>query len=636
MNRHEIARRKRALGQFFTPPELARQMARGLWEDWQAGQSVDGAALPTSLTPPTSPTSSNLSAGPSLLDPACGDGALLRAAAEEWARRLQCPAGPDNPGEVVATAPARPLPRLSGVECDPMLVTRCRSLWPADLAMGLDLARESITPPTPFVHWGDALTGPGFDDADARDDSADPRAPGPGFAPPIDWKVTFPTEAAGGGFDLILGNPPYLRERGHRALFESLARTSLGRRWQQPRMDLAHYFLHRALDLLKPGGCLAFVMSVYWTRADSAAPLLERLRTETQPLEWIHLGNRDLFPGVQGHHAVFRLRRCLAGSTEAAGGPQFARLRTVDTSGPLEAAWQAAEVRTLPVNEFFDAILEPTAHRVRLAIRHPVAPVASRPDAGVLEEEFEVRQGIAENPPRITRAQRRTWPDLPPVGTGVFVLTTDELRQLGLSPAEETLVRPYHRPQAIQRYHLAPQPVEWLLYLTRQTAPRLAECPAIARHLARFQSLLEVRREVTRGLMGWWHLHWPREERLFQQPKVLGIQMGTAPRFAFVPQPAYTGFSTHVIVPRSDTASRPLPVLTALLNSQGAHDWFAARAKQRGVKFDLSGGLLRRFPLPARDADQEQAIEALVRQAARQPDPRLDQELDRLVRPWWS
>jgi len=79
-----------------------------------------------------------------------------------------------------------------------------------------------------------------------------------------------------------------------------------------------------------------------------------------------------------------------------------------------------------------------------------------------------------------------------------------------------------------------------------------------------------------------------------------------------------------------------LPVLAALLNSQGAHDWFTTRAKQRGVKFDLSGGLLRRFPLPARDTDREQAIEALVRQAARQSDPRLDQELDRLVRPWWS
>lgn len=621
MTRHEIARRKRALGQFFTPPDLAHWMARGLWEDWQAGQSADET---THLTPP------KFSTGPSLLDPACGDGALLRAAAEVWIRRARGTVDRSHPGGEATTVLGQAVPLLSGVECDPTLVNQCRSLWPANLAT------SPIPLPTLQVHWGDALTGPAFGDAEGGLDLANQPAPLPGRAPPIDWLATFPTEAAAGGFDLILGNPPYVRERGHRALFERLAHTTLGRRWQQPRMDLAHYFLHRALDLLKPGGCLAFVMSVYWTRSDSAAPLLERLRTETQPLEWIQLGNRDLFPGVQGHHAVFRLRRRPSGDTDAIRASQFARLRTVDTSGPLDTAWQTAEVRTLSVSEFFDVVLDSPAHRYRRVQPLLPPPVDAQIESPVLEDEFEVRQGIAENPPRITRAHLRTWPDLPPVGTGVFVLTTEELRQLELTPAEETLVRPYHRPQAIQRYHLAVEPVEWLLYLTRQTAPRLDVCPAIARHLARFQPLLEVRREVARGLIGWWHLHWPREERLFQQEKILGIQMGTAPRFAFVPQPAYTGFSTHVIVSRPGTSSRPLPVLAALLNSQGAHDWFTTRAKQRGVKFDLSGGLLRRFPLPARDTDREQAIEALVRQAARQSDPRLDQELDRLVRPWWS
>jgi adenine-specific DNA-methyltransferase len=464
-------------------------------------------------------------------------------------------------------------------------------------------------------------------------------------APPIDWTARFPIEAAGGGFDLILGNPPYLRERGHRALFERLARTPLGRRWHQPRMDLAHYFLHRALDLLRPGGCLAFVMSVYWTRADSAAPLLARLRTECQPLEWIHLGNRPLFEGVQGHHAVLRLRRRpLAPGPKPAGpepvghepaGPEFARLRTVDTAGPLDAAWCAAEVRTLPRDEFFDTLLTPPPRRSAGPLVPPTPGDERTPATGVLADEFEVRQGIAENPPRLTRGHLRTWPDLPPVGTGVFVLTSDELRQLDLSPVEHALVRPYHRPQAIQRYHLAPEPVEWLLYLTRRTAPRLEELPAISRHLARFQPLLAVRREVVRGMIGWWHLHWPREERLFQQPKVLGIQMGATPRFAFVSQPAFTGFSTHVIVPRPGSPARPLAVLAALLNSPAAHDWFAARAKPRGVKLDLSGGLVRQFPLPPRDPKREPAVEELVTQLAQQPDPRLDQDLQRLIRHWW-
>jgi adenine-specific DNA-methyltransferase len=626
MDRHEIARQRRALGQFFTPPDLARWMARGLWEDWQAGQTA-GTAI--------SPVSGRLSTGPSLLDPACGEGALLQAAAVEWIRLTQSPASAGQPDEGLSSAHPRPLPRLAGVECDQALIAQCRSLWPSQPGAP---PSELAAIPLPQLHWGDALTGPAFGDVDLAESFADSNSSAssaPGRASPVNWNALFPTEAADGGFDLILGNPPYVRERGQRALFAGLAQTPLGRRWHQPRMDLAHYFLHRALDLLKPGGCLTFVMSVYWSRADSAAPLLSRLRTDCQPIEWIQLGNRPLFAGVQGHHAVFRLRRRPLGSDTNPTAPEFARLRQVDTAGSLDEAWRAAEVRTLPLDEFFDTVLRPASHQVFGPRVHRAPGHQPAPATGVLADEFEVRQGIAENPPRLTRAQLRTWPDLPPVGTGVFVLTSEELRHLALSPAEAALVRPYHRPQAIQRFHLSPEPVEWLLYLTPRTAPRLEDLPAIAQHLARFRPVLERRREVVRGVIEWWHLHWPREERLFQHPKILGIQMGATPRFAFVPQPAFTGFSTHVIVPRQEVDCRPLPVLTALLNSDAAHEWFAARAKLRGAKFDISGGLLRQFPLPSRDRDREPAVERLVRQLARQPDHRLDQQLQGLLRPWW-
>jgi hypothetical protein len=68
-----------------------------------------------------------------------------------------------------------------------------------------------------------------------------------------------------------------------------------------------------------------------------------------------------------------------------------------------------------------------------------------------------------------------------------------------------------------------------------------------------------------------------------------------------------------------------LESLTGILNSAVAADWFAHNAKRRGVSLEISGGLLRQFPLPARDEVLDRELAALVRQrqllATTKPDP---------------
>jgi hypothetical protein len=122
---------------------------------------------------------------------------------------------------------------------------------------------------------------------------------------------------------------------------------------------------------------------------------------------------------------------------------------------------------------------------------------------------------------------------------------------------------------------------------------------------------------VQSGKIAWWHLHWPREERLFTEPRVICVQMAPEPRFAYVERPTYVGFSLNVIVAnRSNPASIPLAALAAILNSSRAKQWFEAHAKPRGVHLDISGTVLKRFPLPINTS------------------PHVLAELDQLARTW--
>ncbi|MCC7421857.1 MAG: Eco57I restriction-modification methylase domain-containing protein [Planctomycetaceae bacterium] len=553
-----------------------------------------------------------------ILDPSCGDGIFLVVALRALCADIACPEQWPERCEMAHRS-------LYGADCDGAAIAKAR-----------DNLVEVIAPPqserervselmAERFQLGDALVGIGWEpDAEdvCDDDPVDSDRPTPR---PIDWRSACPEVARSGGFDLILGNPPYRRERDSRAAFERIAHSPLGRRWRQPRMDLWHYFAHRALDLLRPGGRLAFVVSGYWSAARSAGPLIQRLQRETT-FEEIHvLGNAAIFPGVTGRHMTFQIRKgthatpCLirdAGTTRTASqGELFAEGRLVTT--PISGLRAAT-----------------SAH-------------------GRLGDRFEVRQGIAENPPRIATAhlagnEVSNWM----LGEGVFVLTEEELAEIPWNDAERRLFRPYFAPSEIDRYRPPRQPRATLLYLHRRTAPTLDGLPHISAHLTRFHSLLERRREVRNGRIAWWHLHWPREERLFVEPRILAVQMVREPRFCVATAPTFVGFSTNVIgAPGRDCALKSngsmgphdpcsdLHALCGLLNSSFARDWFQRRAKRRGVNLDIGGTLLREFPLPQWENPIRAELASLAQRRALgdlSDGSLLEAEIDHLVDRWMN
>lgn len=56
------------------------------------------------------------------------------------------------------------------------------------------------------------------------------------------------------GFDIVLGNPPYVGEKGNKDTFEPLKQSKLGDQFYQGKMDLFYFFFHLGLDLVRSGG----------------------------------------------------------------------------------------------------------------------------------------------------------------------------------------------------------------------------------------------------------------------------------------------------------------------------------------------------------------------------------------------
>ena len=80
----------------------------------------------------------------------------------------------------------------------------------------------------------------------------------------VEWRVDFADIHAGGGFDIVIANPPYVRQEEIQPpdykdrLIKAYTAAAV------PRSDLYCYFYARALQLLKPGGMQVFVCSNSW------------------------------------------------------------------------------------------------------------------------------------------------------------------------------------------------------------------------------------------------------------------------------------------------------------------------------------------------------------------------------------
>lgn len=605
-----------APGRHYTPPALARRIVKACFDALPVG---DGACR--------------------VLDPACGDGAFLREAFDELCARRTATHRKNLDARAVSPAELarhREIVRecLFGVDLDAQAVHKLRNELRDRL--GADDS-ETAALVQANLRIGNAITGNDFRQARGRllfETATEPTQPDAIVADGIDWASSFPGVAAAGGFDVVLGNPPYLREREAKALFEHIARCDLGRRWRQARMDLWYYFAHRGLDLLRPGGLLCLLVNSYWTAAHGASRLIERLRSETDFEEIELLGDVKLFAGVSGRHMVFRVRKHSASDGRIALADHRPACRVVVRSkmpGTRRSVHVANDAHAsshellIPHADLFDGERLVLSPRDRLTVAaHRCIP---------LHATHNTRQGIAENPPRINRRLRRRFGDQYPLGAGVFVLTAEELAELRLSDGEQALVRPYYQTASLARYRLPSAPTHALLYLTTTTAPAIEAIPRIAEHLERFRPILEARREVVLGGCGWWHLHWPRVESIFEQPRVLSVQMGRRPQFVYARQPAYVGFSVNVVMSRSADSTAP-QVLCGILNSELARNWFERHAKRRGVNLEINGHILKQFPLPERDGAIETQLTALVedrQQVGDQEGKTLEDEIERLV-----
>src|ERR1022692_3472797 len=87
---------------------------------------------------------------------------------------------------------------------------------------------------------------------------------------PFDWNAAFPDVLAKGGFDIVIGNPPYVRMEFIKAVKPYLSEHYVV---AADRADLYAYFFEKGVRLLKDGGRIRFISSSTFFRTGSGEKL---------------------------------------------------------------------------------------------------------------------------------------------------------------------------------------------------------------------------------------------------------------------------------------------------------------------------------------------------------------------------
>ena len=387
------------------------------------------------------------------------------------------------------------------------------------------------------------------------------------------------------GFDIVISNPPYIRELGNEQIFVSVNSSAFGKKYHCGKMDYWFYFLHKAIELSYNNSILTFITSRYWLKSTGAKKLIAHINSELSFLQIIDVGNLKVFDNVVGNHMISLYKKCTTDNC-------LYKLVTEDITNIEKQLF--AEERIISRNNLISGESINIENDTSSLL---LAKIESFKDNEIL---FKATQGIVENPSCLNKKNIANLKEKGfntenfYEGQEVFVVCKETLNKLSLKKEEMKLVVPYHEPNEIERYDYSTKTNKYLFYITKENVHNINDYPNIKNHLIQFKAFMEQRRETINHSNKWFHLHWPRTKDIFENEKILYPQMVEKPIFCYTSEPYYVNMSTNIIIKQSNIN---LKCLLGILNSKLGIFYISNKAKKRGIGFDISVAVVNNFPV---------------------------------------
>ncbi|EAJ5099437.1 class I SAM-dependent DNA methyltransferase [Campylobacter coli] len=421
---------------------------------------------------------------------------------------------------------------------------------------------------------------------------------------PFEWRFEFPEilddDGNFKGFDLIIGNPPYIKEAENKELFTNTKKL----RTYQGKMDIWYHFVRRGFDILKNNGYLAFIATNNWVTNSGAKKLRNIVLEESQILSLVDFSSFMVFDSASIQTMIMSFQK-----TKPPKNYEF-HFAKITTQTPIyEDALSLLKNEKTQNNEILKINLTPkkfidkTLNFTKSDYEELFNKIQKY--GKFYLEEKEVANGIHPHYDFINNRINSNHNFAFKIGQGIFGLSEEEKEKLKLTKLENNLVKPYYDTQNFLKFFFKKNNHQWLIYTNSsfKNPNSMDDYPNLKKHLDKFQNVITSDNKP-------YGLHRARDEKFFTgSPRIVALRKCVGePKFSYVDFDCYVSATFYVI----KTQRINVKYLTAILNSKLIAFWLKHKGKMQGNNYQIDKEPLLNIPIVTINSKNQKIADELI------------------------
>ncbi|EAK7604210.1 class I SAM-dependent DNA methyltransferase [Campylobacter jejuni] len=421
---------------------------------------------------------------------------------------------------------------------------------------------------------------------------------------PFEWRFEFPEilddDGNFKGFDLIIGNPPYIKENDNKELFANTKKL----RTYQGKMDIWYHFVGRGFDILKNNGYLAFIATNNWVTNSGAKKLRNIVLEESQILSLVDFSSFMVFDSASIQTMIMQFQKIKPPKNYEF---HFAK---ITTQTPIyEDAINLLKNEKTQNNEILKINLTPkkfidkTLNFTKSDYEELFNKIQKY--GKFYLEEKEVANGIHPHYDFINNRINSNHNFAFKIGQGIFGLSEEEKEKLKLTKLENNLVKPYYDTQNFLKFFFKKNNHQWLIYTNSsfKNPNSMDDYPNLKKHLDKFQNVITSDNKP-------YGLHRARDEKFFTgSPRIVALRKCVGePKFSYVDFDCYVSATFYVI----KTQRINVKYLTTILNSKLIAFWLKHKGKMQGNNYQIDKEPLLNIPIVTINSKNQKIADELI------------------------
>ncbi|HEH5552387.1 TPA: Eco57I restriction-modification methylase domain-containing protein, partial [Campylobacter jejuni] len=421
---------------------------------------------------------------------------------------------------------------------------------------------------------------------------------------PFEWRFEFPEilddDGNFKGFDLIIGNPPYIKENDNKDLFTNTKKL----RTYQGKMDIWYHFVGRGFDILKNNGYLAFIATNNWVTNSGAKKLRNIVLEESQILSLVDFSSFMVFDSASIQTMIMQFQKIKPPKNYEF---HFAK---ITTQTPIyEDAINLLKNEKTQNNEILKINLTPkkfidkTLNFTKSDYEELFNKIQKY--GKFYLEEKEVANGIHPHYDFINNRINSNHNFAFKIGQGIFGLSEEEKEKLKLTKLENNLVKPYYDTQNFLKFFFKKNNHQWLIYTNSsfKNPNSMDDYPNLKKHLDKFQNVITSDNKP-------YGLHRARDEKFFTgSPRIVALRKCVGePKFSYVDFDCYVSATFYVI----KTQRINVKYLTTILNSKLIAFWLKHKGKMQGNNYQIDKEPLLNIPIVTINSKNQKIADELI------------------------